>query len=461
MAPSWSRTVIGVVALLLTPTFVSAQAEIRQAASPSYRGIDPCPQRCSVTGPNPANWSVYHNFDQLNACQQTLFYEFSLYDRVDDPNSLHRIYACSSYGQDWNSVPKSTKNVLAADTMNATYEIGWSSGGMLAAAGIHNVATQMRDYLSNGFAATNKTVLLFGQFGGASVGLYIGKSLQNEATSSFALQALDANLKTVNSSSVSMQHCELGYDSDHIFGFMATSDGAFKPIQDALKLWANAQCLSFNQTIPVSGPAFFTTPLIISPNATNSTIASSTKARTVSRWKLFSRGDCRTVQVQSGDSCGSLAQKCGVSGVDFMKYNSGSNFCSSLQPLQHVCCSAGALPNFAPKKNSDGSCASYTVQAGDNCAAIAAANSLSLDDLQNFNKGTWAWNGCSNIWTGTRICLSSGTPPMPAPMTGAVCGPQVPGTQLPTDGTAITNLNPCLLNACCDVWGQVSLSFTA
>jgi hypothetical protein len=43
---------------------------------------------------------------------------------------------------------------------------------------------------------------------------------------------------------------------------------------------------------------------------------------------------------------------------------------------------------------------------------------------------------------------------MPAPLANALCGPQVPGTEKPTDGTALSDLNPCLLNACCDVWGQ-------
>lgn len=52
------------------------------------------------------------------------------------------------------------------------------------------------------------------------------------------------------------------------------------------------------------------------------------------------------------------------------------------------------------------------------------------------------------------MCLSTGTPPMPAPVTGAVCGPQVPGTAVPAAGVALASLNPCPLNACCDIWGQ-------
>ncbi len=52
------------------------------------------------------------------------------------------------------------------------------------------------------------------------------------------------------------------------------------------------------------------------------------------------------------------------------------------------------------------------------------------------------------------MCLSSGSSPMPASLSNAVCGPQVIGTLAPTDGTSLADLNPCPLNACCDIWGQ-------
>ncbi|EFE34865.1 class V chitinase, putative, partial [Trichophyton benhamiae CBS 112371] len=92
--------------------------------------------------------------------------------------------------------------------------------------------------------------------------------------------------------------------------------------------------------------------------------------------------------------------------------------------------------------------------ADDSCSSVAAANGLTNDDLENFNKKTWAWNGCSNVWVGTIACLSIGRPPFPAPTANAVCGPQVPGTKVPTGDSDIASLNPCPLNACCNIWGQ-------
>ncbi|KAJ6559463.1 glycoside hydrolase superfamily [Mycena vulgaris] len=43
---------------------------------------------------------------------------------------------------------------------------------------------------------------------------------------------------------------------------------------------------------------------------------------------------------------------------------------------------------------------------------------------------------------------------MPVPLVNAVCGPQVPGTANPGPGANMSALNPCPLNACCDIWGQ-------
>lgn len=43
---------------------------------------------------------------------------------------------------------------------------------------------------------------------------------------------------------------------------------------------------------------------------------------------------------------------------------------------------------------------------------------------------------------------------MPGAISNAVCGPQVPGTEPPEDGTELQDLNPCPLNVCCNVWGQ-------
>ena len=49
---------------------------------------------------------------------------------------------------------------------------------------------------------------------------------------------------------------------------------------------------------------------------------------------------------------------------------------------------------------------------------------------------------------GSLVCVSSGQPPMRAALTGAVCGPRVPGTQRPSNWADLKSLNPCTQNEC-------------
>ncbi|CAG8109170.1 unnamed protein product, partial [Penicillium nalgiovense] len=533
MTPSWLITAVGAICLLSVDV-VSARGKsgLRQPASPGYRGRDSCPVACSIAGPNPSNWSVYHNFEQLQYCDQTLFYDFSLYDRVDDPSTLHRLRVCTSYGPDWSSVQRPTTKVAAAvESLSLTYSLGWWGDGILASTDISSISKQMRHYMKSQHVASKSTksnTFLFARSGSAAVGIYVGKGLQSEGVSSFALKAIVDNIRSLNiaSGNVAMQLCDPNSNNAHTFGIFASSNGTFTPVQDAMKTWSKGGCVSFDSTKNITGPAVLTTPpLKISANSTRPKIVlpSSSRATVLTpslegnlvarascstkqvesgdscaalatkcglspadflkynpatnfcstitpgqrvccssgtlptrslENKLVARAECSTKQVEGGDSCAALATKCGISAADFTKYNPATNFCSTLKPGQHVCCSSGTMPDFAPKPNADGSCATYTIQPDDNCADLAAQYSLTTQDLEDFNTNTWGWNGCSNVWVDSIICLSKGNPPMPAPMANAVCGPQKPGTEAPKDTTNITNLNPCPLNACCNVWGQ-------
>ncbi|KAK4032856.1 killer toxin subunits alpha/beta [Parachaetomium inaequale] len=285
--------------------------------------------------------------------------------------------------------------------------------------------------------------------------LDIGQGLLNQGVSKSALKMLHYSMENLNVStpSLAMQLCGPGYTSTHTFGVMVASNGVFAPIQKAIQTWANGTCVSFAESKIFKGPASFTSPLLGHTNHTTNSTGRAKFGR-----ELRPRAECRTVQVESGDSCGTLATKCGISGADFTTYNPGSTFCSTLSPKQHVCCSSGTLPDFRPPVNADGSCFAYKVRSNDNCADLAAQYSLTVTDIESFNKNTWGWNGCQLLFIDAVICLSQGTPPFPAPISNAVCGPQKPGSKPPTDGSNIANLNPCPLNACCNIWGQCGIT---
>ncbi|KAL6887059.1 glycoside hydrolase family 18 protein [Trichoderma evansii] len=398
---------------------------------------------------------------------KSIFYSFSFLDPVDDADEVHRIYACTSFGPDWANLPANTSSLSSQSAkgpvlVNGTYEIGsWpSTPGSIVSTSIATITTQIRHYLSNGFGAADHPTILFASFGSTSVGLYIGQGLQNRGIGNIALAYLENSIATSSAShsaQVAMQFCQPGQTSHHIFGLIATGNGTFAAVQDALKSWSKAECLTFPVVQNATGTIPLVTPLFTpSTNITsNNSSLTHGNAASVRHRALTPRANCTTIQVVYGDGCGSLAQRCGITSAQFTQYNPASNECSSLQPGEHVCCSTGTLPNYAPPPQADGTCATYTVQSNDDCSTIAATYSLTVTELSNFNNNTWAWGGCNRpLYPNNIICLSKGNPPMPAPVSNALCGPQVPGTPTPANGTNISTLNPCPLNACCDVWGQ-------
>ncbi|OQD79117.1 hypothetical protein PENANT_c061G06986 [Penicillium antarcticum] len=107
-----------------------------------------------------------------------------------------------------------------------------------------------------------------------------------------------------------------------------------------------------------------------------------------------------------------------------------------------------------PTQGSDGICYTYTVQGADTCSSIAQQNSLTVADIEAFNKDTWAWLGCDKpLYQGAFICLSAGAAPMPVALPQATCGPQVPGTARPKNFDLVGTLNPCPNRECCSLWG--------
>ncbi|KAJ6140932.1 hypothetical protein N7497_011825 [Penicillium chrysogenum] len=267
-----------------------------------------------------------------------------------------------------------------------------------------------------------------------------------------------------------MQQCDPNSNNAHTFGIFASSNGTFTPVQDATETWSKGGYVSFCNTKSFTGPAMLTTPLLkifanstrldrresfrapsepltkqvessdscaapatkceLSPAdfrkynpATNfcSTItpgqrvccSSGTLPMRSLENKLVARAECSTKQVEEGDTCAALATKSGISAADFTKYNPADNCCSTLKPGRHVCCSSGTMPDFAPKPDADGSCATYTIQPDDNCVDLAAQYSLTNQYLKVFNANTWGWNGFSNVWLIALFASAKAIRPLP------------------------------------------------
>ncbi|KAH6724830.1 hypothetical protein BKA61DRAFT_665513 [Leptodontidium sp. MPI-SDFR-AT-0119] len=260
-----------------------------------------------------------------------------------------------------------------------------------------------------------------------------------------------------------------GRGSDYAIGIVASLSGDLAFVQDAVKAWNDGKCApGFNDLGRLARHQFNVQNVNAAINSTsNTTVAIRGSADLQSfRGLLVVRAECKTAEVVANDGCIAVAARCGISQGDLTKYNTRSNFCNTLTvgeivccssgtlpstsppptpmvPVKHAklnpetqfnnnpslcstlasggiaCCGKGTLPDIKPKPNSDGSCFVYKTKTDDDCSKIAASNGLTVTNLEDFNKNTWSWNGCKLLWVGVNMCLSTGSAPMPAPVTNA------------------------------------------
>ncbi|KAH8893931.1 glycoside hydrolase, partial [Thozetella sp. PMI_491] len=414
--------------------------------------LHPCPKACGDLPPS--NWTVYSSFDRFAQCAEPLLFDFAIYSSLSDPDTPSRINVCTEGGNADTQV-----NALFAGGEEGKLPLStraqlWSRDATAGTCGVSRVAeteaslefsaegpslgmdetiavAMDRLQAYNGDEVSCDTKTLFSYYRGVVVGLYVGKTIGRESIPSVfeAFQARSGNFGTTTVA----QLCGSDRNANEVLGVVVSTD--IDAVQDAIKGWDGAKCVSgLNMATKLENLSIWEVPidLAITRNATASA--------------------ANVEKVINGDTCEKLAARCGISGADFTKYNTDKDLCSTLMEGMRVCCSSGTLPDIRPKENADGTCFAYHVIADDNCAKIAAANGLKVDDILEFNDGkTWGWyNDCNKLQQDMYICL----PPVPYPISNAVCGPTVPGTEQPPEGTELKDVNPCPLNVCCNKWGM-------
>ncbi|EPE31140.1 (Trans)glycosidase [Glarea lozoyensis ATCC 20868] len=424
----------------------------------------PCPNACS--GP-PDRWGVYNTLEHLVNCGQPIFMDFALHNSLGDSSTSIKIRACVV---EVNSPSSDTPPDASGQTPsnNDHYHSNQSKPlcssasetkkelGLTVLESKSNLTPQLiiilkvaQTYLEEKTACDTR--LLFGYYQGATVGIYTGSAFENHATTASIIQKLlQQQVKSEGATDMMAQVCGPLSMPDTVFGVItSTSSQPFTLLQNTVKSWSEGKCVEDSVE----------TPQIEQVSVWEVHHTFPQPSISGRRLKvLTSRSDCQTMTVASGDNCESLASKCSILPSEFTKFNSDPNLCSKLQAGQLVCCEIGTIPDRKPQKQADGICATYTIAADDNCFKIAEANGLNDNQIEDFNNGTtWGWSGCNNIMVGTTICVSDGNPPMPAPVTNALCGPTKPGTVAPNGTQNLSDLSPCPLNACCNVWGQCGI----
>lgn len=425
-----------------------------------------CPASCDDTGSNPNDWTAYHDPRRLARCNNTMLLDFTISNALNDSNTQTSIYACtaaSSSNVTLNDVVKRAESCQIGSNANQTQvqaalELAWvDSTTSVDKDDVITATQQLEKYLSQKDTGCKETIA-FAYHGKAVVGIFAGAKINVESS---VLEDFVAQVGTEETfGALLAQHCAgNGLDSNYAFGVMASTASNLAEVQHAVKTWQSAGCINSHDGASSWNNITLNINTAVNSNTTNSNTTSSTLSVASSQLRsLHQRDTCSYTQVAEGASCSSLAIDCGISGEDFLTYNPDSTLCSTLAIGQYVCCSSGDLPDFSPQPNANGTCATYLIQSGDYCSKLSGEYSVSIEEIESYNTQTWGWLGCDNLQAGYSVCLSSGDPPMPPPVSNAICGPQVPGTIVAPSGTNLSQMNQCDLNACCDVWGQCGVT---
>jgi len=464
--------------------------------------LQACPLSCDYSGADPETWTTYHNYDDMAGCHHTILFTLNVHAKSDT-----RIKACSTtrggphmqagafYGLLQNNITDSpspeiiSKVILASSSsepesnvdgeasgsgscgltrreISVEVQSRWSTGdkGTTTPEKLSRTLSQLETYIRN--MAGCGASLMLARTDDSVVGAFVGGDLAKQD----AADLVSAAAKSMGTfRQYATQACRAPGSTEPVFdtrfGLFADLAGNASSVQAMMSSYLHlldGKCVDFAELESKAAPAMTKVAMLASSftsasasNATSSNgTLSTTHASKRGQGLLQPRAYCRDIQVLSGDSCGKLAEKCGISGDDFMKYNTKANLCAGLMPKQYVCCSSGDLQDHRPQANPDGTCQTYTVKPGDGCWMIADNLGIDVARLEEVNKKTFGFAGCDYLQKNQVICISPGDPPMPAQDTSAVCGPWVLGTKRPSNYSDVANLNPCPINACCDAWAQ-------
>ncbi|RKL16563.1 hypothetical protein BFJ68_g5178 [Fusarium oxysporum] len=341
-------------------------------------------------GTIPGDLTVYHSVDSLFHCQEPMMFDFSVMNPLDDPETIVQIRACTAT----KAVKPCTKHVSDAPAVE--------------------------EYLN-----------------GTVVDIYIGALVDVDSSISALSDAASSSTELTKASRgiipVRGGNRIYGYN----IGLVSSGDDNLGFIQHAVKSWAKASCA------PTAG-------------------ASGTK--TIGHLNVPTR------LLDHHNSHPRRHYHPHPHGVPIPTPTHIRIPIYSIEPHaeQHVLLLATlalvSLPSAAPvhpdslrTTATTRSCALRLWRAKLSAALLVRflTSDQSLKPMVNVQHMTlMGWNGCKNILLGQKICTSKGSPPLPAPVSDAQCGPTKPGSKMPTGNKKLTDLNPCPLKACCNIWGQ-------
>ncbi|KAM0454299.1 hypothetical protein ACHAPV_008378 [Trichoderma viride] len=331
-----------------------------------YRGWPAvCPARCNDTGPNPSAWTYYHDFNALVNCNATVLFELNVYNSVDDSDTHLSFRACTADGQESDFTDDHTgefarRQVLAFNSTigeNANAQVKLLSLSSATSAHVADAALaagQLGDYVRSN---AHYTQILFAKSKTVIAGLYSGSQIQAGSASS-VVQKFTNVIKSQKSvpQRQAIQACgtEMQKIAPQFFGLVVDTAGNVSFVQEALKGWNDAKCLSGAATELLSDTSVSLIP------AKEVSVTPFTRRALDSLLGLDStitpRATCTYIQAQSGDGCFSLAQRCDITQAQLESYNGGASFCNkAIQLNQYDFCTPDPASTGAPGTAQPGS----------------------------------------------------------------------------------------------------------
>jgi hypothetical protein len=339
-----------------------------------------CPRSCRFSGPDPANWTSYDDVAELKLCDQTILFSLNVHNSLWDPETHVLIKACTTAeGGPRTTVGESIGVQLRSNAANlaprqppsaiatresrpplganlttdsscgavpgkaaAVARMAWSGSPRGETGSFPSAAAELARYFQD--SAGCGSSIIFASAGNAVLGAIAGGDLVKSAAASL----IDKAKAQLGSNPTSQLVVEVCHDTipdhpglDYRFGFFANLQGNITSVQNALHVWASGGCLDLGELASSGGNGgrrnVSTELAVLTSPFDNENVSSRGLVSSLSSSRLGTRADCRAIQVVSGDSCGSLATRCGISGNDFMKYNSySSQLCSTLKAKQWV-----------------------------------------------------------------------------------------------------------------------------
>ncbi|KAL7952564.1 glycoside hydrolase family 18 protein [Trichoderma compactum] len=358
---------------------------------------------------------VYSSFERLSQCDRPMLFDLAIHTPINDRTKSVFIRACTasvSNGRPLNG-SEAAKKIPLQLSQNVDKSTAISSDQL------GKLFDQMKDYSGNTMAANGcikDNGVMLSCFDGLVVGIYAGNSLAADTIPSMIDHLSDQYRGLSNATE---------NDTDHTAGVAVALKTDIDYVQSALLSWNQGEFASKPKAADdrstsreliihqVPLPAAVSSEAKVFTDVNFSSEALEGFANTAELLDTKANAKyCIKHQIALGESCASIAKACKISAADFLKYSDvkgdGNDRCRKLQAGKNACCSSSSSKPL-PEDNNDDCCPDLTI--------------------------------------GLKICLSKGSPPMPAPVSNAVCGPQNPGT--------VTQ--PCPLNSCCNIWGQCGI----